>query len=223
MPVATNTLRPASHRAAFTLLELILVLSLLAMMAAIAAPRLNALYERQRLSGAAASLKLRWEEARLEALRSGQAQVFECVLEDRRFRIQPLVRASDATEAGVGAEMITAAGTVVETQPAGFLAPGDDLNGQWEELDDGLTFLSCQVLNDMRAYLAAQEAQSTGTGDVSTQTVANQVIFYPDGSTSTAEVQIRNQRGDVWGVRIRGLTGHTEVVRFQSVSEEDSG
>ncbi len=192
------------------------------MMGAIAAPRLNALYERQRLSSAAAALKLRWEEARLEALRSGQAQVFACVLGERKFRIQPLVRVSDITEAGVGAEVVTGAGTIVEMQPAGFLAPADDA-GDWDELDDGLTFLSCQVATDMRAYLTAQEAQTTGAGDVSTQTIANQVIFYPDGSTSTAEVQIRNQRGDVWGVRIRGLTGHTEVVRFQSISEEDSG
>ena len=38
----------------------------------------------------------------------------------------------------------------------------------------------------------AQNSQSSGIGDVNTQTVAQSIIFYADGSTSTAEVQIRN-------------------------------
>jgi Tfp pilus assembly protein FimT len=72
-------------------------------------------------------------------------------------------------------------------------------------------------MGTMRAYATAQEAQVSGNSDVSTQNMGQTVIFYPDGSASTAEVQIQNERGDIRAVQIRGLTGHSRVVDISNV------
>ncbi|GIW96832.1 MAG: hypothetical protein KatS3mg111_0165 [Pirellulaceae bacterium] len=215
--------QPPARWTGFTLIELLLVLSMMAALAAIAAPRMTTLFERQQLSAAAYQIKLEWEETRLEAMRTGQVQVFLCEVGTGRYRVAPLLRAADYANAGEGAEVLSSAGTVVETQASGFVNPASDgsadsLSHQWDQLEDGIVFRACRVATDMRSYLTAQEAQVAVAAGTSVQ----QVLFYPDGSTTTAEVQLENQRGDVWAVRLRGLTGHTEIVRLQSVAEAEA-
>lgn len=207
-----------TSRTGFTLLELILVLAIMVLLGALAVPRLNDVFERQKLNGAASDLRLAWEEARLQALRTGQAQVFECIVGTNEYSLKPLVLQSDSANAGSGATVMTGAGTLVEAQDSGYYAAADLSAAETKKLEEAISFLSCQVASDLRAYTVAQEAQSSGMGDVSTQSVSHQVIFYPDGSTSTAEVQIENTRGDVRAVRMRGLTGHSRIVALVNVA-----
>lgn len=212
-----STSYPVAH--GFTLLELMLVLALMAVIGSLAIPRMGDVFERQRVNGAATELRLAWDEARLEAMRTGQAQVFECSIGTNEFTVKPLMLNSDMTEAAAGAEVMTGVGTVVETQDNGMLAaaapPSDP---QSDKLDEKISFVSCQVASDLRSYSVAEESANSGTGQLSTQTVGQQVIFYPDGSTSTAEVQIKNERGEIRGVRIRGLTGHSKIVEILNVA-----
>lgn len=205
-------------RDGFTLLELMLVLAILVILGSLAAPRFTDLFERQKLNGSATNLRLAFDEARLEAMRTGQSQVFSCVLGASDYTIKPLVLQSDMTNAGAGATIMSTAGTLVETQETGFVQAADtqELN-ESEKLEENVTFLSCNVASDLRSYSVAQEAQNSGTGEVNTQSVNSQVIFYPDGTTSTAEVQMKNSRGDVRAVRIRGLTGHSQIVALLNV------
>lgn len=205
-------------RRGFTLLELMLVLAILVTLGAIAAPRLVDVFERQKLNGSASNLRLAFDQARLDAMQTGQAQVFACTLESNEYTIKPLMLQSDMANAGAGATVMTSAGTVVETQDTGMVQAADLSEvSEAEKLEEDISFVSCNVASDMRAYAVAQESQSSGTGDMSTQTVNSQIIFYPDGSTSTAEVQIKNNRGDVRAVRIRGLTGHSKIVALLNV------
>jgi prepilin-type N-terminal cleavage/methylation domain-containing protein len=213
--------RPASLRGAFTLLELMLVLAIIAIIGAIAAPRLDQVFERQKLRGAADGLRLAWDEARLEAMRTGQAQVFNCVPGTRDYTIKPLVLQSDAANASSGATLMSNAGNLVEAQANGFVTSADPTANETQQLEDKLTFVSCSVAGEMRAYVEAQESQTSGTGELNTQTVGQAVVFYPDGSTSTAEVRIQNERGDIRGVQLRGLTGHSRVVEITNVASSN--
>ncbi len=221
--VHRNTNSKCTGRAGFTLLELMLVLALLVLLGALATPRISEVFERQKLNGSATELRLLFDEARLEAMRTGQAQVFQCVVGASGYSIKPLVLQSDISNAGAGATVMTGAGTLVETQGNGLMTAADPQEmTESEELEEGISFASCLVAGDYRAYATAQEAQASGSTEVNTQSINSQVIFYPDGSTSTAEVQIKNERGDIRAVRIRGLTGYSKIVAIKDVGTKDS-
>lgn len=221
-PIAVPTAsRPA--RGGFTLLELMLVLAIIAMMSAIAAPRISDMFERQKLRGAANDLRLVWDEARITAMRTGQAQVFNCLTQTGAYTVKPLMLQSDATDVGQGATVMLSGGATGETMSNGLLTAADPTQAEPESLAESITFVSCNVVGNMRAYATAQESQATGAGDVNTQTVGQAVIFYPDGSTSTAEVRIQNERGDVRAVQVRGLTGFSRVVEISNIPSSMDG
>jgi len=196
-----------------------LVLAIIVMIGSMVTPMLGEVFERQKLRGAAERIRLAWDDARLQAMKTGQAQVFTCVPTTGSYSIKPLVLQSDSTNVGEGATLVNTAGMLVETQDFGYgmtgVAATPDTAG--EQLEDKIVFVGCRVSNDMRSYSIAQESQTMGTGELDTQSVAQSVIFYPDGSTSTAEVQLQNERGDIRGVQIRGLTGHCRVVDVSNV------
>ncbi len=212
-----RTHKPIAH-SGFTLLELLLVLAILVVIGGIASPMLGGLFERQKLSGAIETMRLQWEEARLKAMRTGQAQVFTCELGTNSYSIKPLVLQSDAVNVGTGATLATTGGLVeTENFGRGTVAVAADLTDQQARtLEEKLSFLNCLVVGDMRSYMAAQESQTLGTGVVNTQTVAQAVIFYPDGSTSSAELQIQNELGDIRAIQIRGLTGQCRIVEISN-------
>ncbi|MEZ6151297.1 MAG: prepilin-type N-terminal cleavage/methylation domain-containing protein [Pirellulaceae bacterium] len=203
---------------AFTLLEVMLVLAIVAMIGAIAVPRMEAIYERYKLRGMANELRLIWDTARLDAMRTGQSQVFQCLPESGSYSVAPLVLQSDTASAGAGATIMLSGGAQAETQSNGFLTAVDPPSQSAKKLEEGITFVSCQVVGSQRAYAVAQDAQVSGNNDVNSQTVGQAVLFYPDGSTSTAEVRIQNERGDMRAVQLRGLTGHSRVIEVASAS-----
>ncbi len=216
-PVSPSMSASRRVRSGFTLLELMLVLSIIALIGAIAVPRLEEVFERQQLRGSANELRLVWDTARLNAMRTGQAQMFECQPGTRNYTVKPLLLQSDVTSAGAGATVLLSGGNVAETTKNGVLTEAAPVATDAEQLEEHISFVSCMVLADMRSYNAARDAQTTGLGEVDTQSVSQVVLFYPDGSTSTAEARIQNERGDVRAVQIRGLTGHSRVLDITNV------
>lgn len=209
-------------RGGFTLLELLLVLAIIALMSAIAAPRISDMFDRQKLRAAANDLRLVWDEARITAMRTGQAQIFNCLPQTGSYTVKPLMLQSDATDVGQGATVMLSGGVTGETMSNGLLTAADPTVAETKNLAESITFVSCFVVGNMRAYATAQESQATGIGEVNTQNVGQAVIFYPDGSASTAEVRIQNERGDVRAVQIRGLTGFSRVVEISNVPSSTS-
>lgn len=209
------------RRGAFTLLELMLVLAIIVAIGAVAIPRFTDVFDRQRLVASAETLRLAFDRARLEAMRTGQAQMFECVPASGRYSVHPLVQNADMANSGAGATVLTDVGTAVETQSDGMLMVADpsSMAGEVKELEEKILFASCLVSTDMRSYQVAEQSQATN-GQLTTTTVGQAIIFYPDGSTSNAEVRLQNARGDMRAIRLRGLTGHSKVVSVASVVVE---
>ena len=211
------------RRSAFTLLELMLVLAIIVAIGAIAIPSFTGVFDRQRLQASAEKIRLELDRARLEAMRTGQAQMFECIPGAGQYSVHPLSQQTDIVNAGEGATVMTAAGTVAETTADGMLsaASATSLSGEVKQLEDKVSFVSCIVATDSRSYNLAQQTMTTA-GQVSLTNVGQVIIFYPDGSTSNAEVRVQNSRGEVRAVRLRGLTGHSKVLTVTNVSSAEA-
>lgn len=209
-------------RRAFTLLELMLVLAIIAAIGAIAFPAFHGVFARQRLQASAEKIRLELDRARLLAMRTGQAQMFECMPGSGQYSVHPLSQQSDMTNTGEGATVMTQSGIMAETTADGTLtaAAPTSLSGDAKELEENVTFVSCIVATDSRSYDVAQQS-ATSSGQVSLTNIGQVIIFYPDGSTSNAEVRIQNIRGEVRAVRLRGLTGHIKVLTITNVASGD--
>lgn len=197
-----------TSRAAFSLIEMILVLAILVAIGAIVAPSFNEAFIRQRLQSSADRLRSEWERARLTAMKTGQTQIFTCVPDTGGYTVEPYMSDADMLNASAGATVTTTGGTVVEATATGAMVAPSASTGEGKELEEGITFFSCAVSTDMRA---ASVAESQG-GMAALSAVNQSVLFYPDGSTSTAEVIVQDSAGRQRAVRMRGLTGTTQVL-----------
>lgn len=114
------------------------------------------MFERQKLRGAANDLRLVWDEARITAMRTGQTQVFNCVPETGSYTVKPLMLQSDATDVGEGATVMLSGGVTGETASNGLLTAADPTLAESKSLAESITFVSCLVVGNMRAYATAR-------------------------------------------------------------------
>lgn len=197
----------------FTLLEIVLVLAIIAAIGAIAMPAIRGILDRQRLEASAERIRLALDRARLDAMKTGQAQMFECQPGSGKYSVHPLTQQADVKNAAQGATVVTQTGLVAETTQSGMLTAAEPtaLSGEAKDLEERVTFVSCMVASDSRAFNVAQQSQAS-SGQVTTANIGQVILFYPDGSTTNAEVRIQNVNGDIRAVRLRGLTGHCKVL-----------
>jgi type II secretion system protein H len=172
--------RPA-RRSAFTLFEMMLVLALVAILAAMVLPELQGPIARQRLRSAAETIRAAWNNARSDAMMTGEIHLFRYEPDSGNYAVQRWINADTSSSSGPGAGASTASDEPMM-------------------LPDEVTFLVGNQ-TDVRAEYAAAEMEGADTGS------APSVMFYPDGSTSTVELEIANKYDTRVRISMRGLTG----------------
>ena len=194
-------------RPAVTLVEVLLVLCLLVAIASIAWPSLERPLSNQRLRKAADLVRVVWGRARVRAMSTGQTLVFRHSIEGDRYSIQTYAGPESVTSAeSADAPADTSR---YETDPAFMLGPEP-------RLPEKMTFVSGQTTTDARAEsLTLEEAPMADGG----QGWSEPILFYPDGSTSTATVVIRNEYDRCIELSLRGLTGVISVGEVYSDEE----
>jgi prepilin-type N-terminal cleavage/methylation domain-containing protein len=192
---ANSAIRPI--RRGFTLVEVLLVMSLLVLLTALVLPALGGPLERARMRRAADQVRAAWTKARVEAMRSGGVQVFTYAPGGREYRIEPR-SASPATFDPAGGAALAVdpqvAAAVVEAKlPEGVVFASDDdwLRAMSGEAADPVD----DELLDPLGGLAGGAASSPP------------IFFFPDGTSSTASLVLRGRRGYCVDVSLRGLTG----------------
>jgi prepilin-type N-terminal cleavage/methylation domain-containing protein len=172
----------SSGRIGFTLLELIVVLAILVVVGAMSIPLLQGTLLSSRLQSGATQVRSAMANARVKSMTSGVPMILEYELETDRYKIKPASNFVDELEASTGAAM----------------------NEELFVLPEGVKFLSVQT-SESRPVDTSQTADQLGQGTItSSQSV---IHFYPDGSCSTASIQIGNERDAKLVISLRGITG----------------
>jgi hypothetical protein len=181
-----HTGQAGGARVALTLVEVILVLTLLVIIGAVTVPLLEGTLTRSRLGNGGDLLQAAWARARLAATQSGQTYAFHLEPRGSRYEIIPLAQLTDPAAAPQGAS--------------------DDIAGEEDDdpdrlpessLPSGVTFASLQVT-------AAPQLMSSPASDAAWSAP---ILFHPDGTTSDAVVILANEEGLTLRVTLRGLTG----------------
>lgn len=185
------------NRRGLTLVEIILVLSLLVIIGAVAAPLLEGSFARSRLHHGGDLLRAAWSRARLAAIETGEPHAFRYQTRGSAYQILPLVSLSDP------------AASYTSTDSSEEREVSDMLRMAGDRLPDGVLFASGQVSS--APQFAAVPMPSDGTWSAP-------ILFRPDGTTSDAVVLLSNSRGRTIRVTLRGLTG---ISRASNVLSED--
>jgi hypothetical protein len=138
-------------------------------------------------------------------MRQGRVLMLQATVEGNQFRTKPFFSATDATEAidqtGSQSALLTGAnqGNIVAMESD----PGAE---ETFDLPEGVRFESIGVTSVARSMeIEQQTASDTASG------WSQPILFYPDGSTSTAAVVVVSEGIGRVVVRMRGITGDATV------------
>jgi type II secretory pathway pseudopilin PulG len=217
------------HPSAFTLIEVILTLCLLVIIGALAWPQLEKSFSRQRLRKSADIVRTQWCKARVESMKMGSIRVFRYEIEGNRYRIDML--STDSAALLTGSTTDTALSGNSQITPDNNASAGTTQNSSSfagtpvsteQTLPKDIFFVSSQTTSDAGTIMmatSAASASSTPPADASTAGNANSIgaawsepiYFYPDGTTSSTRLLLRNKEGLTINLFMRGITGIVTV------------
>jgi len=168
--------------------EVCLVLALLVVIGAVAAPLMEGSFSRAGLQSGADLVRGAWARARLVAMDSGQTHVFRFEPRASRFQIITLDQLGTP-----GTEMIAPEAPTAENSAS------DMLRLARSRLPDGVIFAAGDIAD------SSQVLATLGTAAQSAWSAP--ILFHPDGTTTDASVVLSNESMQTVRVTLRGLTG----------------
>ncbi len=212
---------PVGSRRGMTLLELMLVLALLVVVGAMAMPALKGPFANQRLRKAGEMIRVEWNRARIQAMKTGQIQMFRYETDGTIFYVEPYLTEQDYLEADAMESTARDASMAQSTGTSGGPMPGalptvEPPQLRQRELPDGVIFAGGYFESDSRSAQIQQESQAA------LMAAGNQVapiLFYPDGTTSDAELILSNDQQLFVRVTLRSLTGIAKISDLMSANE----
>jgi competence protein ComGC len=197
-----NNLR--NRRQGLTLVEVLLVLGLLVVIAALTLPALDKPFASVRLREAADQIRAEWATARVKAMESDEVYVFQYSLEGDRYIAVSYSMAVSFHDRSLGAAERAADIGAADPRPTERLLP------------QGVLFADCEIVEDTRSaavYAGLEEAFALQ------RDWSMPVLFYPDGTTSTARLLLQNQHDRGVEVVLRGITGVVRVGDVMALEE----
>ncbi len=208
------------RRRGFTLMEIMLVLAVLVVIAAMSIPALEGPMENHRLRVSGDTVRVQWSHARILAMETGRTYVFKYQPELPNFKIEPWYMEDDYLESDVvmGFGGGTMAGASRVSSPDGISTlTSNTASSKTElgELPEGVMFVGSEMeLDDRSAFLSV-----TATGAEDDALWSSPIFFYPDGTSSTARILMMNGRSRYLMVSVRGLTGVVHVSNLLTIEE----
>lgn len=174
------------NRKGVTLLEILLVVAVIAILAALSVPLWRNMLESEKVTRSGDIIRAEIGAARVNAIRESTEFVFCYIPETGQFWNEPLSNSTSPL-------LVDAPTSKVSLPPS-------------NSLPQGVTFMQGEVQESTRSMDAEEE---TGAS-----TNCTRIIFYPDGSAQNASVKITNEFEDIIQITVRGVTGTTSVSDF---------
>jgi len=189
------------RRRGYTLMEMLLVLAVLVMVAALSAPAMQAIMRRATLTSAGDAVRIDFTRAHVKAMKTGRIQVFRYELGGRRYRVQPWIAGDDSLE--TNSQTGASEGLALDVEGAASADTGEE-----KELPEGTTFAAGDAVEESRGSVVGEAVanDSSAEGDWS-----RPILFYPDGSSSDAFVVVGDQFERGMRIDLSGLTGTSKV------------
>lgn len=196
------------NRAAFTMIEVLLVLGVIVVIIAVAWPNVIRLTQQQRLIEAGDTVRSLAASARAHAIDSGLVYQFRYEPGGRRFVVLPFEREFESVNSNS-----SGVGTI------GGLGRFSKASGQ---LPEGVSFASPTLMGTTSATPQAGVGQKlssdafTGLADASKLEQASwsgPVLFQPDGTAADSSIELIDSRNQRVAMTIRGVTGAVSVGR----------
>lgn len=205
----------AAARGAFTLLEVLLVVAIMIAVLAIAWPAFQGSFDQQRLKKAGQRIQTEWTKARNRAIRTGRVHVFQHTLYSNYFQTRMQSSPDDLWQS----EPATS-----DTTQFTSSTPQETL----KQLPQGVVFMAADVQLDQRSTLAMDSLEaspvvadfsSAATEEITDQSWGMSIFFFPDGTTSTAEMVLANENQEMITINLRGLTGTVRLSRVEPMMQ----
>jgi prepilin-type N-terminal cleavage/methylation domain-containing protein len=180
--------RSAGPRRGFTFFELLLVLAIFMVIAAMASPFLLRTFNAQALRGGADQVRAAFDRARVLAIRTGNVYAFLYQPTAELYTVTPLTNAYSLVQS-----------------PADAASPE---NSTFKKLPSGLQFAGSSVSDDARAQFESENSTLDSAG-------MTPILFYPDGTAQDAYLLITHPQGDQIRIHLRGLTGLSSAERVE--------
>ncbi|MBN2291995.1 MAG: hypothetical protein JXM70_06185 [Pirellulales bacterium] len=183
---------------AVTLVEVLLVLVVLTLIAATAWPALERSFANQRLRDAADLVRAEWAATRARAMRLGTAQQFHYTPEEQDYWVNACEDDTGSMNGSSSTSNISAnAGT----------------DGSYLMLPDKIYFHEGETQSASSPNASTDRTSMTGQSDPGT--IVNgeagaPIVFYPDGTCTSARLVLRNEYDRGIEITIRGLTGMSD-------------
>ena len=190
--------REAGRRSAFSMLELMLVLAIVVVVAALAVPAVQGTISNQAITSGADRIRVAMGQARVQAIRTGTVCAFFYQRNGQWFDVAALADHGRLTSQQRGGRPLT-----IEDR---------DVSDNW--LPRQVRFVGGETQLDSRSE---STKESTGVAAI------DAVLFYPDGTSQDAKLYVQDERGRLMAVELRGLTGQAKTIRSVSRNGQRSG
>ena len=178
--------RLSSINDGFSLLEVLLVVAVMVLVAALALPALNRSFTVQSVKKGADRVRGEMSRARVRAMREDQIYAFFYSPGTSHFLVAPFSEAVPTADVG--------------PVPDAMRVSHYDFSNNL--LPQGVFFAGGDVAADARSQDAIEQAP----GSISDM---KPILFYPDGTAQDAVLLVQNLEGDLVEITVRGLTGIT--------------
>jgi len=194
------------QRRAFTLVEVLLTMTLLVIISGVAWIALQRPLARQRLRSAADAVRTQWCQARVDAMKSGHTYTFRYLVHGDRYHLGAQEDPSQVDFSAV-AQALSPDEEALGDDP---LPPPVD-----KSLPQGIRFLPADGGGDLAAMGDDSETESTSDGD----DWSDPIYFFADGSTSDARLLLAADRHSAMRLLLRGITGSVTVDNVTAMTQ----
>ncbi len=217
--LSKRRIRRLGGRPAFSLLEMLVVLSLLGVMLSMTWPSMRKTLGKSQLREAAKQVRTQLATARLTAMESGQPHQFRYQPGTGRFVITPL----DAPWDAPFDPDEQAPATSARSSAATGIRHSEDLDDNCarrpvQSLCGGVIFGTADIRHAVGQSRDVNSSLTTTNEPPTRETVASQhadwsapIVFYPNGRSADATVRLYGERDFQVDVNLRGVLGTVEV------------